>query len=286
MTSPGLGVLGSLARMMRSAGLGSVLSASIGCVDALSIAFDVPLLSAQIGGIRLRGFARHRSFLEHVASGTYEPYTLELFRSALGPGSLVIDAGAHIGLFSATACAALGKNGEVIAIEPDPYNFRALEINLRRCGCVHARTIRAAVWRARGEMEFFVSPGTIGSSLVARPNLGRVKAIRTPTVSIDDVATVDPQRRVIVKLDLEGAEIEALEGMKELLERAGHVVLLVEVNPGAQAEAGHSDTTLIRALRAAGLRVAFAEEFERRLAEVGEHAPRKGILFCTRGKEA
>ncbi len=284
MTSPGLGILGSLARAMRTMHLGGLLDAATGGIDGIAMALGTPLLSAKIGGIRLRGFSRHRSFLAHLASGTYEPYTLDLFRSAIRPGSLVIDGGAHIGLFSIVACAALAGTGLVIAIEADPYNYRALEINLRRRGCTRARAIRAAVWREPGAQDFFVSRGTIGSSLAVRPEIGKVKAIRTPTVSLDDVTRDLPPSSLVVKLDLEGAEIEALQGMQRLLALSQQAVLLVEVNPGAQLEAGHSDTMLIQVLRGMGLHVAFVDEEGRRLVDVGEHAPRKGMLCCTRGE--
>jgi FkbM family methyltransferase len=284
MTSRGLGILGSLAQAMRTARLGGLLDAATGGVDAMAMALGAPPLSAEMGGIRLRGFARHRSFLAHLASGTYEPYTLELFRAAVRPGSLVIDGGAHIGLFSLTACTALAGKGTVIAIEADPYNFRALELNLRRSGYRTARAIRAAVWSAPGERTFFISRGTIGSSLAVRPEIGQVRAIQTPTVSLDAVTRDLPPGPLVVKLDLEGAEIDALQGMGELLARSPRAVLLIEVNPGAQAEAGHSDAMLIGALRGLGLGVTFVNEEDRRLEDIGEHAPRKGMLYCARGQ--
>jgi FkbM family methyltransferase len=283
MTARGLDLLGSLAHALRALRMSGILDAATAGVDRITMALGTPPLWAEVGGIRLRGFSRHRSFLAHLASETYEPYTLELFRSAICPGSLVIDGGAHIGLFSLVACATLTGEGFVIAIEADPYNFRALELNLRRSGCGQVQAFRAAVWREPGERDFFVNRGTTGSSLIIRPNLGSVEAIRTPTVSLDDVTRDRPPSPLVVKLDLEGAEIEALQGMGELLARSQPAQLLVEVNPGAQAEAGHSDTALIRTLRGMGLRVAFVDEEGRRLVDIGEHAPRKGMLYCTRG---
>jgi len=273
-----------MARWLRAAHLQGLLNASTAGLDAFAMALGIPLLSAEVGAVRLRGFARHRSFLEHLASGTYEPYTLDLFRSAIRPGSLVVDGGAHIGLFSVVACALLRGQGTLIAVEADPYNIRALQFNLRQCGCTNARVIRAAVWRTEGEAPFFVSRGTIGSSLAVRPDFGMVRATRARTVSIDGLTREVVAPEIVVKLDVEGAEVEALEGMEALLREARQVVLLVEVNPGAQAQAGHSDTLLIAALRAQGLRVEFVDEPGRQLVEIGEHAPRKGMLLCRRSK--
>ena len=282
MTSKGLGVLGQLAHTMRSAHLGFLLQAMVDAVDSICTRLGLPLLLAAAGPARLWGFARHRSFLEHLASGTYEPYTLELFRAAIEPGALVVDGGAHIGLFSVTACLRMDGAGTLISIEADPYNFRALEINLRRNECRNAHTHCAAIWDTEGERVFFVSRGTIGSSLAVRPEVGKAKAIHSRTVSLDVVTRDLASAPIVVKLDVEGAEIEALRGMTALLGRVPRAVILVEVNPGVQAEAGHSDSALIGALRALGFAVSFVDEAGHRLIDVGEHSPRKGMLYCTR----
>ncbi len=282
MTLKGLGVLGRVARSMRSARLGFILRAMVDTVDAISTRLGRPLLSANIGPAKLWGFARHRGFLEHIASGTYEPYTLELFRAAIEPGALVVDGGAHIGLFSVTGCLRMAGAGTLISIEADPYNFRALKINLRRNGCRNARTYCAAIWETEGERAFFVSRGTIGSSLAVRPAVGKAKAIHSRTVSLDTVTRDIASTPIVVKLDVEGAEIEALRGMTALLRRVPRAVVLAEANPGAQAEAGHSDSELIGALRALGFAVSFIDEAGHRLIDVGEHSPRKGMLYCTR----
>jgi FkbM family methyltransferase len=285
MTSKGLRILGQVARSMRSARLGFLLQTMVDGVDAILTRLGLPLLSANVGPARLWGFARHRSFLEHLAGGTYEPYTLELFSAAIEPGALVADGGAHIGLFSVTACLRMDGAGTLISIEADPYNFRALEINLRRNGCRNARTHCAAIWETEGERVFFVSRGTIGSSLAVRPDVGKAKTIHSPTLSLDAVTRDIPSAPVVVKLDVEGAEIEALRGMTALLRRAPRAVVLAEANPGAQAEAGHSDSVLIGTLRALGFAVSFVDEAGRRLIDVGEHSPRKGMLYCTRPPE-
>jgi FkbM family methyltransferase len=220
-----LRALGAVARAARRAGLGPVFARARDAADAAFQRAGRPPLAVTIDGVRVRGFARHRSFLDEAArpGTTYR----ELFVRALKPGMTVIDGGAHVGLYSVLGARGVGPAGRVLAFEPDPYNFRALEENTR--GLANVTLSRSALAEARREAAFHRSSGTIGSSLLARDTSIGVETV--DVTSIDDELDGEDVASLLVKLNVEGAEPLVLEGARRTLERVADATLFVEAAP-------------------------------------------------------
>jgi FkbM family methyltransferase len=283
MNEKRLSYLGRIAAGLRKAGLQSVLTVVRNILDAFFQAVNFPPLSTAIDGLRLHGFLRHRSFLEHLAKGTYEPASRKLFRGMLASAEVVVDAGAHIGLYSALA----GRYGNpelvVFAFEPDPYNLRAFRWNMRLNRCGNVRAFRAAVSDFTGSARLVVSDGTIGSSLIlGRTKIGGTQFIDVDTVALDPILESVASKAVLIKLDIEGAEMRALKGLSRTLYRAKRAAILCEVNPEALAAGGLTPADLIASLRNAGLQVFFVSEAAGGLVPVGESCEAKGNLLAVR----
>ena len=73
MNERSLSSLGRVAFWFRRAGLQPVFALIRNVLDAVAVGLNYPPLSAEIDGVRLGGFLRHRSFLEELAKGSYEP---------------------------------------------------------------------------------------------------------------------------------------------------------------------------------------------------------------------
>jgi FkbM family methyltransferase len=268
-----VGALGAAARTARRLGLERALGRAVGVADSVLVRVGVPPLAASVDGVRVRGYLRHRSFLAHVGRGDYEPYSRALFKRELRPGRLVVDAGAHIGLYSRLACR---TGARVLAIEPDPYNVAALRWNVR--GCAGVRVVPKAVAGRSGQATFHVSAGTIGSSLAERPT-GPGHEFEVELTTIDDELRNEDATDIVVKLDLEGAEATAVAGMRETVARADELVVLVEVNPAALAAFGVSD--LVPRLEELGLECLYVDEVRRELVRPGG---KKGNLLCRKAR--
>jgi len=151
----------------------------------------------------------------------------------------VVDGGAGVGEFAALVRVALPE-ARLVCVEPHP----ASAATLRRRGF---EVVEAALWNAEGDVLLTqpepaaTSCTAVGSPISGRPTW-RVRAVRLDQLGIDG-------RRVFVKLDLQGAEPRALEGMDSLWDRCAG--LLLEVSYG---EAGTYE-----ALRAALVARGFAE---------------------------
>lgn len=278
-----LSILGAAARTARRVGLGRVLATARDGVDRLFLGIRRPPLRAVVHGVEIRGFLRHRSFLAEAAHG-YEDRLTELLVAAAPPGATVVDGGAHIGLHTIMASRLVGPTGRVFAFEPDPYNYAALRANLARSGCTNVAASPKALGAAPRRATLHQSLGTISTSLSARePKYGPFRQLQVEITSLDHELADAPDGPLVVKLDLEGSEPGALDGMTSLAGRA-QLVCIVEVNPEALACAGSTPADVIERLRALGLEPCWIEEGSRTLAAVGMGSPsRKGNLYATKG---
>jgi FkbM family methyltransferase len=246
-----LAVLGAGARSLRALHAESLLHAVRDGVDALLVRARMPVLRGHSDGVELRGFLRHRSFLADVTGGAHEPYVVEVLLSQLRPGTVFVDVGAHLGLYTLRAAGRIAPGGRIVAFEADPYTATALAANVKRAGLGNVRVIAKAVSDHVGSTAFWLSAGTYSSSLYRRPSMASIERVEIEATTID--AEVGPAEDLVIKIDVEGAELDALGGLANTVGEATRVVLMVEVNPSALAEAGRTPAELIARLRELGL---------------------------------
>jgi FkbM family methyltransferase len=190
-----------------------------------------------------------------MAIGVYELDTLRLLRRLLTPGDHFVDVGANIGYFALHAAGIVGPSGHVDAFEPDPINRARLESNLSaNCQPPHIRVHAiAASDRAgeatlyhpandanhnHGEASFFTRSGQPYTVTTARldQHLERVPAL--------------------VKMDIEGAEMLALQGATGWLGGTQPPTWIIEHNPASSAAAGHRPGELLRFMQRQNARYA------------------------------
>ncbi len=267
-------LLGAFARALRAAGGGRVLRLAQDAVDATGR----PLLRAEVDGVTLRGFLRHRSFLGDLVGKGHERFVRSLLFDAVTTETTFVDVGAHVGLYTLLAAR---RAKDVVAFEADPYTARALRANAE--GLANVRVVAKAASDRIGVAQFWPSPGTYGSSLFRRPSMKAERAIEVETTTID--AELAGAADVVAKIDAEGAEIEVLDGMTETLARARRAVVLVELNPVALREAGHDGAELVARLRELGLDVERVDEQAGAVVALADAISSgwKGNLLCRSG---
>lgn len=140
-----------------------------------------------------------------------------------------IDGGAHIGLWSLHLCLAFDH---VVAFEPMPHNFSALEMNLDHYKCTNVKTYNAGLSDHEGLIKL-VKAG--GKSFQYKVPIGSEGDIPMPCHKLDtlDLSNVD-----LLKLDVEGHELEALRGALETIKRCKPVIVIEEkLDPKKRATA-------------------------------------------------
>jgi FkbM family methyltransferase len=169
-----------------------------------------------------------------------EPTLSELGRF-LGPGDTFIDGGANIGLFTIIAAALVGRAGRVIAFEPAIEANGLLQDNVALNGFDWVDIYQAALADRSGMRDFVDLGRASGFSSFAPANADRGEVIVVPTLTLE-VCVEHTDSVALVKLDLEGAEVEALSGGRTLLERG--VPFLVEVEDAHLRRQGSSAAAL------------------------------------------
>ncbi len=201
-------------------------------------------------------FVPHLGWLAHAPDeevarslneGWFEYREQAFFWLYLHEAGTVVDCGAHIGLFSVLAGRLMGAEGRVIAVEPHPETSAILEQNLRSHRVASARVVRAAVRDRPGVA--LLTLGTTGraaySSLLSIE--GKEETVEVPTLALDELATAHHIGKIdLLKLDVEGLEIEALAGARQLLADRQVQALLLEfteenLNRGARSSVDLQD---------------------------------------------
>ena len=151
--------------------------------------------------------------------------------SDLRPDDTFYDIGSSVGLISIFAAQRLTK-GKVISFEPDPENARKLEANYQINNLKNFDIQALAVGEDTGRMDLYTS-GSNGFS----PSLQKVNGIdHTIKVDIESIDNLIKNKIIpyptVVKIDIEGAEMMALKGMKNLL-NSDHKprLLFIELHP-------------------------------------------------------
>jgi len=214
-----------------------------------------PALSAlgefteRVDGVVLSGeTAVHSHYVRELQEQDREGATARAFSDAVREGAVVLDIGAHLGYFAVLAAK---RGATVVAFEPNPRTVPHLRRNLELNGVAdRVRIVQRAVGAEPGTATFFLSRAGDESSLAAHSP--EDEPVTVQVVPVD--AETDGLRVDVVKMDVEGGEVEALRGMRRTLEEASAgVVLFVERNRHALERAGHAPTDLDDALRSLGL---------------------------------
>jgi FkbM family methyltransferase len=173
-----------------------------------------------------------------------------LIDAAAGRGATVVDVGANIGYNTVYAARRVTGTGRVIAIEPAPDNLAVLQRNIA-VNNLHNVAVKAiAAGRDHGTRDFFLR-GEISAvnSFFPESCYAAVTSVTPVTVApLDDLVDGDV---ALVKIDVEGAELDVLAGMPRLLRRPG-LHLIVEWHPVLQEAAGYAADELPLTLIAHG----------------------------------
>jgi len=199
-------------------------------------------------------------FAPMLATGGFEAETTRLLRDVLEPGMTVLDVGANIGVMSLIAARAVGETGSVHAFEPGPTIVPTLQRNVEANGFAGRIFVHAlAVGAKPGTVQIHVAPtGDALASIyaeAAESGGGTSVATAVPLTSLDAWGEEHRWPLVdLIKIDVEGAEISVLEGMRELCNRSGASKLIVEFNIRTLRIAEKTPQDLFAALDACGFR--------------------------------
>ena len=173
----------------------------------------------------------------------------------------MLDVGANLGMFSCLV-ARLRPERRIVAFEPGPSTFPALEANVHRNGAA-VECHRLAVSGRDGEITFAMRENARANSSISTDGEG----VRVPTTTLDSVvAELGISKIGLLKIDTEGFETPVLEGASKVLSEIRPAVVYFEVCPDLTRRAGFDPARPAQILADAGYAL-------RELAKDGELKP-------------
>jgi FkbM family methyltransferase len=191
--------------------------------------------------------------------GSFEHFETELALRDLAEGNVVVDVGANIGYYTLLFARRVGPGGHVYAFEPDPHNFDLLRRNVLQNGYTNVTCVPCAVSERAGFVRLYRNAGNRGDHRIYDSHDGR-EAIDTQCISLDDFF-VDVDRAVnFIKMDIQGAEAQALRGMRHLLARSPGLRIVTEFWPRGMTLCGDNPRQFLDDLQALGFDVGVIDE--------------------------
>ncbi len=151
-------------------------------------------------------------------TGTYEKGTLDIIQSMLQKGDVFVDVGANIGLMSILAAKSVGDTGKVISFEPNPKTRDVLEQNIAVNTISNIQVSKFAIGNKIEETKIYDRwDSNRGSASLIKPDY-ETDSYTINTITLNDFFKTNKTKIRMIKLDIEGYELEALKGAKEILE--------------------------------------------------------------------
>jgi len=173
----------------------------------------MPILQGKLRGYRwITGSSNHGCWL-----GSYEFEKQNYVSNLVKPGSVIFDIGAHVGFYTLLFSVLAGDSGQVIAFEPFPANAKYLKQHIQMNKLNNVRMYEAAMAEKAGTADFETG---ISSSMGHITDQISPSTFQVKLVNIDELVNsgeVPPPD--YIKLDIEGAELRALQGATETLKK-------------------------------------------------------------------
>ena len=192
---------------------------------------------------------------EALLAGAFDTKEIAFVRRFLQPGMTVLDLGAHHGLYTILASKRVAPSGKVFAFEPSPRERRALRLHVMLNLCSNVSILRLALGNENTEANLFVVEGAqTGCNSLRPPDVtDRTSPVRVRVTRLDDWLDSQKIDRVdFMKIDVEGAELDALKGAERLLNRRPRPVILAEVQDVRTQPWGYQAKEILTRLLDAG----------------------------------
>lgn len=187
-------------------------------------------------GVRFFGVLPHRLHLNWIRGGVTEPLTTQSLRDLIVPGDTVIDVGVYLGVHTVIAADAVGPSGHVWSVEPDPLSIQSVRKTLRHNGLEDRVTLIEA---AAGSFDSTSKLMRNRTDLSQTSLVGSGRSLEVKVLALDDhLPGAD-----LVKIDVEGGEMAAIDGMQRILSEAR--ILIVECAPEHLRRAGVTPDQLV-----------------------------------------
>ena len=182
-------------------------------------------------------------------TGEYAPEESRLIAERLTSGDVAFDVGANVGYMTCLMARAVGARGQVYAFEPEPTNFRVLSENITLNGLDCVVPYRVALSNRTGKEFISLANENRGDHTLVE--LAGREQLAVDTVTFDESRETHCAGRAVrlVKIDVQGYELEVLEGMKRSLQEGAVDTVLLEFWPARVRRPGAPSADVLALLQ-------------------------------------
>ncbi|MBE2225377.1 MAG: FkbM family methyltransferase, partial [Anaerolineae bacterium] len=161
---------------------------------------------------------------------TYEPHVAHQIEALLKPGMTFVDAGANIGFFTMLAASLVQEEGQVFAFEPNPDNCELIRKSIEKNQFNNVHVYQNALAEAKQTFDFSVDISN-GRLLHESHTNNELVNYEVQAITLDETLA-DLSQLDVIKMDIEGAEPRAWQGMVETIKKHRPIVIF-EFAPSA-----------------------------------------------------
>ena len=144
-------------------------------------------------------------------------------------GDIVVDVGAHIGLYSIISSKCVGPKGKVVAIEADPNNFEMLSRNLGLNNLTNVKALNCIAYCIEAQMALADYDTILSGKIQKYPSTEKTVDVQVNT--LDNLLQRNGIKQVNwIKIDVEGAELDVLKGAHNTLSNSKDISILIEIH--------------------------------------------------------
>ena len=153
--------------------------------------------------------------------GHPEKCVVEALEQHLKPGVCFYDIGSHIGFYAIAASKIVGRSGAIYSFEADPTNGERLRMNIKRNEADNIDLVEAAVTGCAREWTSFerLDASRMGGRISTDGINPRAEVLRVRALCLDDFVNEGYRPPDLIKIDVEGAELDVLHGSKKILQQ-------------------------------------------------------------------
>jgi len=199
-----------------------------------------------------------------VINNAYEQFETQIIKKEVKEGDVVLDIGANIGYYTVILSKLVGEKGKIIAFEPDPENFVLLKKNVKINNCENVTLVQKAVSDETRKLKLYLSEDNKGDHRIYDAGEGR-KYIEIEAISLDDYFKNYSRKIGLIKMDIQGAEPVAIQGMTLLLEKNKDVKIITEFEPFLLKKFGVEPKEYLKLLMRHDFRLHFLNEQKRKI---------------------
>jgi FkbM family methyltransferase len=186
--------------------------------------------------------------------GLAEKQEVQLFRRHLRPGMTIVDMGANIGFYTVLFSTLVGERGAVYAFEPDPFCSGILRDRIRVLPIQNVHVETAALGEGECKATLYCSKRDRAENRVYPFDSSvPVETVQVPMLGLDMYCSNNRIDRIdAVKIDVEGLEVSALRGMRDIMGKSPPAWMFIEFSPVQLRGAGASSEAFWQVLAGDG----------------------------------